>query len=125
MPVLLRVCQEHVPNKGSTCRSVSFALVFYLMYKTNTQCTCQLKLVCVFVGKVAIRKEDLYKYCGKENWFHLQPVDPNSEVQVSEQLDGIEVIIQHTNTHPTEQYMNTQPYFPSVVSLQSWFEPIG
>ncbi|XP_056095375.1 ras GTPase-activating protein 2 [Rhinichthys klamathensis goyatoka] len=33
------------------------------------------------VGKVAIRKEDLYKYCGKENWFHLQPVDPNSEVQ--------------------------------------------
>lgn len=33
------------------------------------------------VGKVAIRKEDLYKYCGKENWFQLQPVDPNSEVQ--------------------------------------------
>ncbi|XP_067275556.1 ras GTPase-activating protein 2 [Pseudorasbora parva] len=33
------------------------------------------------VGKVAIRKEDLYKYCGKENWFHLQPVDPHSEVQ--------------------------------------------
>lgn len=99
--------------------------LFCLMYKTNTQCTCQLKLVCVFVGKVAIRKEDLYKYCGKENWFHLQPVDPNSEVQVSEQLDGIKVIIQHTNTHPTEQYMNTHPYFPSVVSLQSWFGPIG
>lgn len=33
------------------------------------------------VGKVAIRKEDLYKYCGKENWFQLQPVDPHSEVQ--------------------------------------------
>lgn len=33
------------------------------------------------VGKVAIRKEDLYKYSGKENWFHLQPVDPHSEVQ--------------------------------------------
>uniref|UniRef100_A0A671QQI3 Ras GTPase-activating protein 2-like n=1 Tax=Sinocyclocheilus anshuiensis TaxID=1608454 RepID=A0A671QQI3_9TELE len=33
------------------------------------------------VGKVAIRKEDLCKYCGKENWFQLQPVDPHSEVQ--------------------------------------------
>lgn len=71
----------------------------------------------MFVGKVAIRKEDLYKYCGKEDWFHLQPVDPNSEVQVSERLDGTEVIIHHTNTHPTEQYINTQPYFPSAVSL--------
>ncbi|KAG9348213.1 hypothetical protein JZ751_001948 [Albula glossodonta] len=34
------------------------------------------------VGKVAIRKEDLCKYSGKEHWFCLQPVDPNSEVQV-------------------------------------------
>ncbi|XP_035380815.1 ras GTPase-activating protein 2 isoform X2 [Electrophorus electricus] len=33
------------------------------------------------VGKVAIRKEDLCKYSGKEHWFILQPVDPNSEVQ--------------------------------------------
>uniref|UniRef100_A0A8C1JHD1 RAS p21 protein activator 2 n=1 Tax=Cyprinus carpio TaxID=7962 RepID=A0A8C1JHD1_CYPCA len=55
--------------------------LFCLIYKTNTQCTCQLRLACVFVGKVAIRKEDLYKYCGKENWFQLQPVDPHSEVQ--------------------------------------------
>lgn len=39
--------------------------------------------MCVFVGKVSIRKDDLYKYSGKENWFHLQPVDPHSEVQVS------------------------------------------
>ncbi|KAJ8280537.1 hypothetical protein GJAV_G00056010 [Gymnothorax javanicus] len=35
----------------------------------------------LLVGKVAIRKEDLYKYSGKEHWFCLQPVDPNSEVQ--------------------------------------------
>uniref|UniRef100_A0A8C6LKS8 RAS p21 protein activator 2 n=1 Tax=Nothobranchius furzeri TaxID=105023 RepID=A0A8C6LKS8_NOTFU len=34
------------------------------------------------VGKVSIRKDDLGKYNGKENWFSLQPVDPNSEVQV-------------------------------------------
>ncbi|XP_033894391.1 ras GTPase-activating protein 2 isoform X1 [Acipenser ruthenus] len=33
------------------------------------------------IGKVAIRKEDLSKYSGKEHWFSLQSVDPNSEVQ--------------------------------------------
>ncbi|XP_051933858.1 ras GTPase-activating protein 2 isoform X2 [Hippocampus zosterae] len=33
------------------------------------------------VGKVSIRKDDLCKYKGKEQWFSLQPVDPNSEVQ--------------------------------------------
>ncbi|XP_066565744.1 ras GTPase-activating protein 2 isoform X2 [Amia ocellicauda] len=33
------------------------------------------------VGKVAIRKDDLCKFSGKEHWFSLQPVDPNSEVQ--------------------------------------------
>lgn len=36
-----------------------------------------------FSGKVSIRKDDLYKYKGKEHWFSLQPVDPNSEVQVN------------------------------------------
>uniref|UniRef100_A0A4W5MSW2 RAS p21 protein activator 2 n=1 Tax=Hucho hucho TaxID=62062 RepID=A0A4W5MSW2_9TELE len=34
------------------------------------------------VGKVSIRKEELCKFSGKEHWFGLQPVDPNSEVQV-------------------------------------------
>uniref|UniRef100_A0A803TSN7 RAS p21 protein activator 2 n=1 Tax=Anolis carolinensis TaxID=28377 RepID=A0A803TSN7_ANOCA len=33
------------------------------------------------IGKVAIKKEDLSLYSGKENWFMLQPVDSNSEVQ--------------------------------------------
>nr|XP_019950456.1 PREDICTED: ras GTPase-activating protein 2-like [Paralichthys olivaceus] len=33
------------------------------------------------VGKVSIRKDELCKYSGKEDWFSLQPVDPNSEVQ--------------------------------------------
>ncbi|XP_030622815.1 ras GTPase-activating protein 2 [Chanos chanos] len=33
------------------------------------------------VGKVAIRKEELWRYSGKESWFPLHPVDPNSEVQ--------------------------------------------
>ncbi|XP_075717356.1 ras GTPase-activating protein 2 [Rhinoderma darwinii] len=33
------------------------------------------------IGKVAIKKEDLYTYYGKEPWFPLQPIDSNSEVQ--------------------------------------------
>ncbi|XP_078522521.1 ras GTPase-activating protein 2 isoform X1 [Lissotriton helveticus] len=33
------------------------------------------------IGKVAIKKEELCKYSGKELWFPLQPVDSNSEVQ--------------------------------------------
>ncbi|MGH0119845.1 UNVERIFIED_CONTAM: hypothetical protein FKN15_043278 [Acipenser sinensis] len=39
--------------------------------------SCSLEIA----GKVAIRKEDLSKYSGKEHWFSLQSVDPNSEVQ--------------------------------------------
>uniref|UniRef100_A0A667YQ79 RAS p21 protein activator 2 n=1 Tax=Myripristis murdjan TaxID=586833 RepID=A0A667YQ79_9TELE len=35
----------------------------------------------LWLRKVSIRKEDLCKYSGKEHWFSLQPVDPNSEVQ--------------------------------------------
>lgn len=37
-------------------------------------------------GKVSIKKEDLCKFTGKENWFTLQPVDSNSEVQVTMKL---------------------------------------
>ncbi|KAM9317426.1 ras GTPase-activating protein 2 [Gastrophryne carolinensis] len=33
------------------------------------------------IGKVAIKKEDLFRYNGKEPWFPLQPIDSNSEVQ--------------------------------------------
>uniref|UniRef100_A0A8C5WWF6 RAS p21 protein activator 2 n=1 Tax=Laticauda laticaudata TaxID=8630 RepID=A0A8C5WWF6_LATLA len=33
------------------------------------------------IGKIAIKKEDLSIYSGKETWFILQPVDSNSEVQ--------------------------------------------
>ncbi|XP_009444853.1 ras GTPase-activating protein 2 isoform X7 [Pan troglodytes] len=35
------------------------------------------------IGKVAIKKEDLCNHSGKETWFSLQPVDSNSEVQVT------------------------------------------
>uniref|UniRef100_A0A3Q3WI23 Uncharacterized protein n=1 Tax=Mola mola TaxID=94237 RepID=A0A3Q3WI23_MOLML len=37
--------------------------------------------------KVSIRKDDLCKYSGKEHWFSLHPVDPNSEVQGKVHLD--------------------------------------
>ncbi|XP_044145767.1 ras GTPase-activating protein 2 isoform X1 [Bufo gargarizans] len=33
------------------------------------------------IGKVAIKREDLCRYYGKEPWFPLQPIDSNSEVQ--------------------------------------------
>ncbi|XP_077344694.1 ras GTPase-activating protein 2 isoform X2 [Lithobates pipiens] len=33
------------------------------------------------IGKVAIKKDDLFRYNGKEPWFPLQPIDSNSEVQ--------------------------------------------
>lgn len=36
----------------------------------------------VFTGKVAVKKEDLQKYHGKDTWFQLQPVSADSEVQV-------------------------------------------
>lgn len=35
------------------------------------------------VGKVAVKKEDLQKYHGKDTWFQLHPVSADSEVQVS------------------------------------------
>lgn len=44
-------------------------------------CVCGFVLLSL-LGKVSIRKDDLCKYSGKENWFSLQTVDPNSEVQV-------------------------------------------
>ncbi|KAM4771515.1 ras GTPase-activating protein 2 [Rhinophrynus dorsalis] len=33
------------------------------------------------IGKVALKKDDLWRYTGKETWFPLQPIDSNSEVQ--------------------------------------------
>ena len=34
------------------------------------------------VGKVSIKREDLLKQDGKDQWFALTPVDADSEVQV-------------------------------------------
>lgn len=45
-------------------------------------CVSCVALMWDILGKVSIRKDDLCKYSGKEDWFGLQPVDPNSEVQV-------------------------------------------
>lgn len=39
-------------------------------------------IACMFTGKVAVKKEDLQKYHGKDTWFQLQPVSADSEVQV-------------------------------------------
>lgn len=34
------------------------------------------------MGKVSIKKDDLHKYHGKDQWFPITPVDADSEVQV-------------------------------------------
>lgn len=61
--------------------------------------------VCVRVvfcsGKVAVKKEDLQKYHGKDTWFQLQPVSADSEVQVSSEGE---------NTSRTHIYMHTQTH---------------
>lgn len=51
------------------------------MFSFVISCLCA--LMCVCVGKVAVKKEDLQKYHGKDTWFQLQPVSADSEVQVS------------------------------------------
>lgn len=33
------------------------------------------------IGKVSIKRDDLYKYHNKESWFPIIPVDADSEVQ--------------------------------------------
>uniref|UniRef100_A0AAZ3QW65 C2 domain-containing protein n=1 Tax=Oncorhynchus tshawytscha TaxID=74940 RepID=A0AAZ3QW65_ONCTS len=38
------------------------------------------------IGKVAVKKEDLQRYHGKDTWFPLRHVSADSEVQVSEFL---------------------------------------
>lgn len=42
------------------------------------------------IGKVAVKKEDLQKYHGKDTWFQLQPVSADSEVQVSAERENTE-----------------------------------
>ncbi|XP_063298372.1 ras GTPase-activating protein 2 [Pelobates fuscus] len=49
-------------------------LSFYIYDKTVLQRDLR-------IGKVSIKKEDLYRYVGEEPWFPLQPIDSNSEVQ--------------------------------------------
>lgn len=58
-----------------------------LFYTKNKSCMklllCVIVRMFVCVGKVAVKKEDLQKYHGKDTWFQLQPVSADSEVQVS------------------------------------------
>ncbi|KAF0043068.1 hypothetical protein F2P81_004405 [Scophthalmus maximus] len=44
------------------------------------------------IGKVAVKKEDLQKYHGKDTWFQLQPVSADSEGKVHLELRLSEVI---------------------------------
>jgi len=57
-----------------------------LSYSDESDVYAYLSLPPAPPGKVSIKKEDLCNYTGKENWFMLQPVDSNSEVQVTIKL---------------------------------------
>lgn len=58
--------------------------LFYTKYKSRMKLLlCVIVCMFVCVGKVAVKKEDLQKYHGKDTWFQLQPVSADSEVQVS------------------------------------------
>ncbi|XP_076324163.1 ras GTPase activating protein 1 [Tachypleus tridentatus] len=52
-------------------------LSIYLCDKERVVNTCKEKVL----GKVAIKREELHNYHGKDHWFPLLPVDANSEVQ--------------------------------------------
>lgn len=49
------------------------------------------------LGKVAIKREDLHKYNGKDYWFPIINVDADSEVQVIISLDGFDKILFGSN----------------------------
>lgn len=57
--------------------------MFYCCLKCYVICYAKCYLMCLSTGKVAVKKEDLQKYHGKDTWFQLQPVSADSEVQVS------------------------------------------
>lgn len=67
-------------------------------------------IVCMFVsiGKVAVKKEDLQKYHGKDTWFQLQPVSADSEVQVSTKAHTFT----QTHTRKIEMLASSSSCFP-------------
>lgn len=67
-------------------------------------------IVCMFVciGKVAVKKEDLQKYHGKDTWFQLQPVSADSEVQVSTKARTFT----QTHTRKIETLASSSACFP-------------
>lgn len=56
----------------------------------------------MLIGKVAVKKEDLQKYHGKDTWFQLQPVSADSEVQVSNSF--VRSLLYSKSQHATCSY---------------------
>lgn len=76
-------------------------------------------MVCVFVcvGKVAVKKEDLQKYHGKDTWFQLQPVSADSEVQVSTKA----YTFTQTHTRKIETPASSSSCFPIKLKKKETF----
>lgn len=66
-------------------------------------------------GKVAVKKEDLQKYHGKDTWFQLQPVSADSEVQVSVQGESAHA---HEHTDPPSSIFAYVPKSLSLIAKQ-------
>ncbi|XP_076031592.1 ras GTPase activating protein 1 isoform X2 [Oratosquilla oratoria] len=49
------------------------------------------------MGKVSIKKEELHKYHGKDQWFAVTPVDQDSEVQGKVHIEAKLLMVEHMN----------------------------
>ncbi|MPC27319.1 Ras GTPase-activating protein 3 [Portunus trituberculatus] len=49
------------------------------------------------MGKVSIKKDDLHKYHGKDQWFPITPVDADSEVQGKVHVEVRLIMVRHLN----------------------------
>lgn len=92
---MLYLCLMFLAFLSFSCSIISLKKFKRVLQKIRLQihlniCPIQVKVMFTLIslcspplGKVSIKKEDLCKYTGKENWFMLQPIDSNSEVQVT------------------------------------------
>ncbi|XP_037076220.1 ras GTPase-activating protein 3-like [Pollicipes pollicipes] len=60
------------------------------------------------LGKVAVKKEDLHKYYGKDHWFEILPVDCDSEVQGEVHLEIRLESIQKSEGAPTQTRLSVR-----------------
>lgn len=89
-------------SSRSSCRWTTRRLTSHFVQISFACCDTRVRLS-FCSGKVAVKKEDLQKYNGKDTWFQLQPVSADSEVQVStthrhSRPSSIFVYVQYSNS---------------------------